>query len=39
METIALSAAEDPKLSRAIATPQKKETMTAFRGIGKVGET
>ena len=39
METTALRAAEEPRLSRAMAMPHRKETMTAFRGIGKLGET
>ena len=34
METIALRAAEEPRLSRLIRTPHAKETTTALRGIG-----
>ncbi len=38
-ETMALRATEEPRLMREIVMPQRKETMTAFRGMGKEGET
>ena len=38
-ETMALRATEEPRLIKLMTMPQRKETMTAFRGIGKLGET
>ena len=36
---MALRATEEPRLIRLMTTPQRKETMTALRGMGKFGET
>ena len=38
-ETMALRATDEPRLIRLITTPKRKETMTALRGMGKLGET
>lgn len=38
-EMIALRATAEPRLVRLMITPQRKETITAFRGIGKLGDT
>ena len=38
-ETIALRATLEPRFMREIITPKRKETITAFRGMGKLGET
>lgn len=38
-ETIALSATLDPRLTREMTTPQMKETMIAFSGMGWLGRT
>ena len=36
---MALRATDEPRLIRLITTPKRKETMTALRGMGKLGET
>ena len=36
---MALRATEEPRLMRLMTTPKRKETMTALRGIGNLGET
>ena len=38
-EMMALRATAEPRLIRLMTMPQRKETMTAFRGMGKLGET
>lgn len=38
-DTIALRATEEPRLIRLMTMPKRKETMTALRGMGKLGET
>ena len=38
-DTMALRATEEPRLIKLMTTPQRKETMTALRGMGKFGET
>ena len=36
---MALRATDEPRLIRLITMPKRKETMTALRGMGKLGET
>ena len=38
-EMIALSATAEPRLMRLMTMPKRKETTTALRGMGKLGET
>lgn len=38
-EMMALSATAEPRLMRLMTMPKRKETMTALRGMGKLGET
>lgn len=38
-EMMALRATAEPRLIRLMTMPKRKETMTAFRGIEKLGET
>lgn len=38
-EMMALSATAEPRLMRLMMTPKRKETMIAFNGMGKLGET
>lgn len=38
-EMMALRATAEPRLMRLMTTPKRKETMTALRGMGKLGET
>lgn len=39
MQTMALRATAEPRLIREMTTPQRKETKTAFKGMGNVGDT
>ena len=36
---MALRATAEPRLMRLMTMPKRKETMTALRGMGKLGET
>lgn len=36
---MALRATAEPRLMRLMMMPQRRETRTAFRGMGKAGET
>ncbi len=36
---MALRATEEPRLTRLMTMPKRKETTTALRGMGKFGET
>lgn len=38
-EMMALRATAEPRLIRLMTMPKRKETMTALRGMGKLGET
>lgn len=38
-DTIAFSAVLEPRLMRAMMIPKTKDTVTAFKGIGRFGET
>ena len=36
---MALRATDEPRFIKLMTTPKRKETMTALRGMGKLGET